>query len=184
MKTISRPGGAGGRQGGKGSKSKCKNNVQARAHVITWQEEAFANQSINHGAGSSQARRGGRRRSPSPSGFICTFISAKSTEWVLLLPSNGEELAKNTSQKELHEIRAPRGDDDLAVRGCSSFAGVGVLGPLQAGQAEVGEKEGLQELSPPRPPSCAEHACSTSSHAKAREQARRGDLAKITAGKS
>lgn len=123
--------------------------------MITWQEEAFANQSINHGAGSSQARRGGRRRSPSPSGFICTFISAKSTEWVLLLPSNGEELAKNTSQKELHEIRAPRGDDDLAVRGCSSFAGVGVLGPLQAGQAEVGEKEGLQELSPPRPPSCA-----------------------------
>lgn len=53
MKTILR-----GEQGGKGSKSKYKNNVQARAHVITWQEEAFPNQSINHGAGSSQASVG------------------------------------------------------------------------------------------------------------------------------
>lgn len=53
MKTILR-----GEQGGKGSESKYKNNVQERAHVITWQEEAFPNQSINHGAGSSQASVG------------------------------------------------------------------------------------------------------------------------------
>lgn len=106
----------GGEWGGKGSKSKCKNNVQARAHVITWQGEAFANQSINHGPGSSQ----GRRRSPSPSGFISTFISAKSMERVLLSLGDVEELAKILPKRSCTRIRLPRGTQQH----------VGVLGPL------------------------------------------------------
>lgn len=46
--------------GGKGRKSKCENNVQARAHAITWQEETFANQSINHSPASSKGQAGRR----------------------------------------------------------------------------------------------------------------------------
>lgn len=99
-----------------------------------------------------------------------TSIAAKSTERVLLLPGDGEERAKILPKRSCVRGRLLGGTQEC---GCSGFAGVGVLRALQAGWADVEEKEGWQDPS-------SSHPCVPSSippHSKAREQDRQGEPA-------